>query len=126
MNAPSNRTPNTLRWVARTWSLPAIIFVLGEVIFPHGGSESVLSIEWLTLGLMITAVIGLAVAWLRELAGSILSLVTMLTAIVIFGFTKEPGMLLSAGLVWLGFVILPADLFLYCALNKKASNLTTA
>ena len=120
------RTPKILRWVARIWSLPAIIFVLGEVIFPHGGNEPVPSIEWLTLGLMITAVIGLAIAWRWELAGSILSLVTMLGAILLFGFTKEANMLLSAGLVWLGFVIAPAALFLYCALHRESADLTTA
>ena len=118
-NAPSDKI---LRWIARIWSLPAIIFILGEVIFPHAGDAPVPFTDWLALGLQITAVIGLAIAWRYEIIGGTLSILTMLSSFIVLSIARET-ILWQAGLIWFGFIIAPAALFLFCGLRTQTHGL---
>jgi hypothetical protein len=119
---PRNRG---LRWTARIWSLPAVLFALAEILFPHGGDAYVPPIEWAALGLQFSAVIGLALAWRWEIVGGALSLITMLSSFVLFVIARGffPW---QAGLLWVGFVIAPAALFLVCGLRSRTTHYTAA
>lgn len=115
---------NILRWIARVWSLPAILFFAAEILFPHAGDAPVPTIDWIMLGLQITAVIGLALAWRWDLIGGTLSVLTMLTSMLLFAIFRQD-FPLEAGLIWTGFIVLPAVLFVYCGLQKPAQDKPT-
>jgi hypothetical protein len=124
MNRKHKQINTILRWGVRIWSLPAILFAAAEVIFPHGGDAPVPPIEWVTLGLMFAAVIGLALAWRWEIAGGGFSIVTMLASIVLFFIAR--GMLFwQPLLLWCGFVIAPAALFLFVGLRARSAPSST-
>ena len=50
-------------WAARVWSIPAILFAGGNLLFPesNGGSE-VFWYEWLAVGTMFASVFALLLA----------------------------------------------------------------
>ena len=125
MNISSTPTHNILRWVARIWSLPAIIFILGEVIFPHAGDAAVPFSDWIALGLQITAVIGLAIAWRYEIFGGTLSIITMLSSFVVLSIASET-ILWQPGLLWFAFIIAPASLLLYCGIHTPPNSMRPA
>lgn len=126
VNTSPNRTDTVLRWVARIWSLPAILFVLGQIFVPEAVEAPVLFIDWLALGLQITAVFGLAIAWRWELIGSSLSLLSMVASFVVFAITRSPAMLLQFGWIWVVAVIIPACLFLAYGLRTRPTSMRPA
>ena len=100
----------TMRWIARILSLLPILFVLAEVIFPHGGEGEVRTEEWIAVGLMFSSVIGLAIAWRWEgLGGGITvgSLLAFYAALRVMDgrFPRGP---------WFALVAAPGVLFLVC------------
>ena len=76
------------------------------------------------LGLQITAVLGLALAWRWDLFGGALSLVTMLTSMILFVVFRQ-NLPTQAALIWIGFIVLPAALFLYCGVRLQAADKPT-
>ena len=123
-----NSTPRSdriLRWIARIWSLPAILFLLGEIIFPHGGDEPVPFLEWLALGLLVTAVLGLALAWRWEVLGGSVSIFAITGSFIILSIDRGT-LMWRTGLLWFGFIIAPAALFLACGLRAKGPDLKAA
>ncbi len=124
MNSSNPQMDKVLRWVARAWSLPAIIFVFGEIVFPHTSDATVPFTDWLALGLQITAVFSLAIAWRWEIFGGTLSILTMLSSFVILTIARGD-FLWEAALVWTGFIIAPAALFLYCGMRTRPNELKT-
>ena len=114
-----------LRWIARIWSLPAIIFILGEFIFPHGGDGHVPFVEWLSVGLLVTAVIGLAFAWRWEIFGSTVSLLALLGSFLLLGISRET-IFWEVALLWFGFIAAPAIMFLACGIRARPPDLKPA
>jgi len=118
-----------LLWITRIWTVPPILFALGEVLAPHGGDEGNGAsqtvqeplIAWVTLGFRFLGVGGLALGWWKEGIGGGLAVGSMLVAMVLFGILRgefNPG--LEA--LFLIFVMAPGLLFLWCWLIK--ANLT--
>ena len=116
-NSPS-RTTTILRWIARIWSLPAIIFMAAEILFPHSGDEAVPFLELLSVGLLILAVLGLALAWRWEILGATVTLLTLVSMFALSLFLREV-ILQQIGLIILGFIVAPAALFLFCGIRAR-------
>ena len=99
------------RWIARIWSLGPILFVLGEILFPHSeeGVEVPL-IVWLNLSLIFIAVLGLALAWRWERLGGWMAMIFLAAFMVRFIINVERSF--TSGLIFLAAVGVPAVLFL--------------
>lgn len=113
-----NKMVSALRWVARIWSIPAIFFAVSEILFPsseNGVSEGWFT--WATVILMFLSVVGLVIAWWKELIGGWASIGTLVLFLVFYWVDASeffPGWMLL-----IGFVALPAVLFLiYGYLSK--------
>ena len=102
------------RWVARIWSLVPIIFTLLELLVPHAEEDvAVPWTDWLNLGLIFTAVLGLAIAWRWERLGGWISVVFLAMFTVLFLITVERSFPMV--LIFLAGVGVPAVLFLVSA-----------
>lgn len=98
---------NILRWVARIWSLLALLdaFVL---IFSMG-SDQVLK-DWPLLALWGVAIIGLLIAWQHEAFGATVAIV--LTVLHDLLYLAVKGTWLQGFMIMWAFIIPPAVLFL--------------
>lgn len=99
------------RWIARIWSLGPILFVLGEILFPH--SEEGVEVpwtDWLNLSLIFVAVLGLALAWRWERMGGWIAVIFLAVFLVLFFINVERSF--PSGLIFLAAVGVPAVLFL--------------
>ncbi|MEJ2510743.1 MAG: hypothetical protein P8Y72_04000 [Anaerolineales bacterium] len=110
---------SVLRWVARIWSIPAIFFAVNEILFPsteNGVQEGWFT--WATVILMFLSIVGLLVAWWRDLLGGLASIGLLFLFFVFYWFDAGE---FFPGWIWLvGFVALPAGLFvLYDYLENK-------
>jgi len=102
------------RWVARIWSLVPIIVALLELLVPHTEEGVVVPwTDWLNLGLIFTAVLGLAIAWRWERLGGWISVVSLAVFTVLFLITVEKSFPMV--LIFLVGVGVPAGLFLVSA-----------
>lgn len=61
-------------WFARLWTLPAILFVGAELLFPHSGDAPIAWQDGLLLALILIAVAGLVLAWRWPRTGGMLAL----------------------------------------------------
>jgi hypothetical protein len=108
-----------LRWVARIWSLPAIFFAVSEILFP--ATDNTAQESWFTLAtvvLMFVSVVGLLIAWWKEILGGWLTLTTLALFFVFYWI--DAAEMFPGWVLLLSFVVLPAVLFLlFDYLNKK-------
>lgn len=110
-NSVEKKEYGLLKWGARIWSLPAIIFMVGELLFPH--SEPGIHEKFITyvaLGILFVSVFSLALGWFRELAGGWLSLGSLVLFLLIY-WISEGRFFPSFWLLLLG-IAAPAGLFL--------------
>ena len=106
-----------VRWVARIWSLAPILFFLAEIIFPHSEEGVAIQwVEWVSLGLVATSVVGLALAWRWERLGGWISLGTLSVFLVVFLITNERAF--PAFVILLAGIGVPAVLFLVSAYGQ--------
>ena len=105
------RSAQVIRWIARIWSIPILIFAVLRTFAPDPyATEPVPAEDWFLLGLWGVAILGLLVAWRWELVGGIITIATM--------FFRELAWILLKGdwlvnflIVWVA-VVPPALLFL--------------
>jgi small-conductance mechanosensitive channel len=108
------------RWIARIWSLGPILFVLGEILFPHGDeSVEVPWTAWVNLSLIFIAVLGLALAWRWERLGGWLALGFLAAFLALFFINVERSF--SSGLIFLVAVGVPAVLFLISSYAESST-----
>ena len=75
-------------WAARIWSLPAILFAGAELLFPHPGDAAVPWQDWVLLGLIVLAVLGLIVGWRWALVGGQMAVSGYLLHILLWPFLR--------------------------------------
>lgn len=120
-----NRVLIWVRWIARIWSAPIILYTLLLVV---GYSWS-----WITTGvadpyatgdatfaealpplLMLVGVVGLAISWLRERLGATITLVFQLVTLIVLLIQRpiigSPSRMLLPYLLWL-LITIPGFLF---------------
>ncbi len=100
-----------LRWIARVWSLPAILFIIGELVFPH--SESDVQENWLTwvcVGTLFSSTFSLALAWFKARLGGWLSLGLFALFLVLYAIDAKE--FFPAFWLVLAAIAAPAVLFL--------------
>ena len=100
-----------VRWAARVWSIPAILFAGGNLLFPdsNGGVE-VFWYEWLAVGTMFASVFALLLAWWKERIGGWASLGLLVLSVIIYGIYA--GEFFPAWWILLIGIAVPAGLFL--------------
>jgi hypothetical protein len=126
----------TMRWIARIWSVPLILYALVVLVGtaatwlglgspdPYAVQEQLTTAEYLPPVLLSLSALGLALAWRWELPGSLLSLVFLAAALVSLLFQVPLSCLTWAASTpyWLCLAALvPAVLFLSSALCGSAS-----
>lgn len=120
ITTPSRRAA-ILRRAARVLSLGPIVFALGEIVSPH--SDPDVPVPWQDLvlvGIMLTGVLGLALAWRWERLGAWLTI----AAYVVFlgGFALVRGEFFPILGMWvLSLILIPAVLFLLSASARRTS-----
>ena len=122
-----------LRWIARLWSIPLILYAL-MMFIGYGWSwlttgvadpyavEDVPPLEALSPILLFASVIGLAIAWRWERIGTLISLVFVLATLVVLIIQRPlTGDLSRAMIPYLLTLIItiPGVLFLVCYLNDR-------
>jgi hypothetical protein len=120
----AKRKWKVLRWVARIWSVPAILWSLAEILFPHGGDAYVPWYDWVLLGLMGLAVIGLALAWRWEALGGWIAIAGYLLHVALWPIFR--GSWAMTWLIFLAFVGAPGLLFVLAARGAARPNQTNA
>jgi len=101
-----------VRWIVRIWTLVPVLFMLGEIIFPHAGSAEVAWYEWFSLSLLGLSIISLIAAWRWEAIGGRVALGILIVFGFFFAFTVEryfPAiiiLLLALGFPAIGFILL--------------------
>ena len=109
----SQKLTRVLRWTARVWSIPAILFAGGHLLFPesNGGGE-VFWDEWLALGAMFASVFALLLAWWKEKIGGWASLGLLAIALIIYAIYRQEFFPIQGLVVLLVGIVIPAALFL--------------
>jgi hypothetical protein len=104
---------NVVRWAARVWSIPAIIFVVGHIVAPdaNGGGE-VFWYEWLAVGTMFASVLALVLAWWKEKIGGWASLALLVVSMIVYAVYKQELFPLPGLLILFVGIVVPAILFL--------------
>jgi hypothetical protein len=130
----------TIRWIARIWSIPLIVYALVVLIGtiatwlglgtpdPYAVQEQQTAAEYLTPVLLSLSALGLALAWRWELQGSLLSLAFLAAALVSLLIQVPLGSLTWATSTpyWLCLAaLLPAAFFLSDALRGPAGDKTS-
>lgn len=115
------RSARAARWIARIWS---ILITVGAALLmfspdPVGASEPLAAADWVIVGLVGLAFVGLFIAWRWELVGGIITLVML--------FIREIAWVILKGYWFAGFLFLwiviapPAILFLIAwGLERKS------
>jgi hypothetical protein len=115
--ANTNKTPlsvSIIRWVARGWSILALLVALMIIFTPDPYATSpVPAIEWFILSLWGVAILGLLVAWRWEFLGGVITIGIMVLREIIF-FVAMGYWVPAFLLVWI-LVIPPAILFILAA-----------
>lgn len=107
----SQKLTKVLRWTARVWSIPAILFAGGNLLFPESnGGVEVFWYEWLALGAMFASVFALLLAWWKEKIGGWASLGLLIMSVIIYGIYA--GEFFPAWWILLIGIAAPAILFL--------------
>lgn len=99
------------RWVARAWSIPAILFV-GAHLVPSGNETEVEVhwFTWVTVGVMFLSVFSLALAWWLERIGGWASLGLLGLFFILYAIDR--GEFFPVWWLQLAFVGGPAAMFL--------------
>jgi len=74
-----SRKLKIIRWVARFWTIPVVILALIAVLNPNPGVTGE-EVPWLSSFFLIMyaiAVLGLVIGWRWELAGGLLTIITL-------------------------------------------------
>lgn len=109
---------NTIRWVARIWSLLPVVFALGHLFEDDTNIVSeILFTDYMLLSLLAIYVIGLVIAWKWDLIGGLISAITFLVFIVLFAIFVDANFM--AYVVFLLGAFPPALLFAYYGWSKK-------
>ena len=109
-----------IKWIARVWSLPAILFALAHIVTPDSEQsveESVLT--WIALGVMFLSVAGLALAWWKERIGGWTAISAMVVFFILFWIERGEFFPLQIALLLLLGIAVPAGLFLFSYSYKK-------
>lgn len=77
-----------LHWVARIWSLPAILFIGAHVVSPEPIVAPVPWQDWALLGMIGVAVVGLVVGWRWARTGGLLALLGYLLHVALWPFLR--------------------------------------
>jgi hypothetical protein len=108
-----------ITWLARIWSLGPLFFIATEIFFPHDEpTASVHWTEWIPVILLFSSVAGLAVAWINEELGALITLTTFVAFFASYWLISGE-MFPVSGLLVLFNVVGPAFLFLYVARNLR-------
>ena len=103
-----------IRWVARGWSILALLLALVIIFTPDPYATSpVPAIEWFILSLWGAAILSLLVAWRWEFLGGVITIGIMVLREIIF-FVAMGYWVPAFLLVWV-LVIPPAILFILAA-----------
>ena len=109
---------NTLKWIARIWSLIPIFFALGHIFEDETTiTEEVYFSDYMLLTLLGIYIIGLVISWRWEYIGGLISSITMAVFLVLFWIFVES--IFSATLVFLLGAFPPALFFLYYGWEKR-------
>lgn len=116
---PQRVTPKVilvLRWVARIWSLFLLALLLLIAVLPDPNAVAPVPLsDWVVLGLLVGgALLGLLVAWVRELAGGLIVIAGWLAHTIGFRVARGEWMPASGILVQMLLFLVPAVLFLIC------------
>jgi hypothetical protein len=112
-----------IRWIARIWTIPVVILALLAVLTSEQNTISDPE-HWLSSFFLVMwgiAVLGLVIGWRWELAGGLITIVTLVmrdTLYIIMGGTWVENILF----VWVP-LIPPAVLFLIAWRMEKTSNI---
>ena len=112
-----------IRWIARIWTIPVVILALVAVLTSKQNAISDPE-HWLSSFFLVMwgiAVLGLVIGWRWELAGGLITIVTLVmrdTLYIIMGGTWVENILF----VWVP-LIPPAVLFLIAWRMEKTSNI---
>lgn len=115
------RSAVIVRWIARIWSIPILIFAVARVVAPDPyATEPVPAEDLFLLGLWGVAILGLLVAWRWELVGGIITIATMFFRELVWVLLKGDW-IVNFLIIWAA-VVPPAILFLVAWwLDKKAA-----
>ena len=106
------RQRKTLRWVARVWSVFALLLALGMLVTSglEARNEPLPLLFWILLTLWCAAVLGLLVAWRWELVGGMIALAAMVVRELVY-FSHSGQAFVNFWMVWLP-ILMPAMLFI--------------
>jgi hypothetical protein len=106
------RLINTLRWIARFWTIPILVFACGQLFAPSSrGVAARLPRDDIDMLMMGIVIFGLLLAWRFETLGGIVALVGIAAHYVVYYYIIGPRFPQLA-MVILG---IPAVLFMVCA-----------
>jgi hypothetical protein len=106
------RLIKNLRWVARIWTIPILVFACGQLVAPSArGIAAGLPRDDIDMIMMGIVVLGLLLAWRWETLGGIVALLGIAAHYVVYYFMFGPSFPRLA-MVILG---VPAVLFMVCA-----------
>jgi hypothetical protein len=106
-----NKKQVVLQWLARVLSLPALLFMAGELLFPHAdAAEEENKLLLASVGILFLATFSLAIAWLRERVGGYLAWGSLILFFAVY-WIAEGEFFPVYWLILLG-IGLPAALFL--------------
>ena len=77
--------PVILRWAGRVWSILPIFWAFAEIFYPHVSPEAeITTIEQISLVLLYICVGGLILAWVKERAGVLITLGSLVLFVIVF------------------------------------------
>ena len=105
-----------LRWLARVWSIPAIMFAGAHIISPDNGNGAQVNwYEWLAVGTMFLSVLALIVAWWKEKIGGWAAIILLVLSLIIYTIYAQEIFPWQGLLTLVIGVVVPAILFLVSA-----------
>jgi len=115
-NYRSPKSIRILRWIARIWSLLALV---DGLILAFGGGDNQVLKDWPLLALWGVAIISLLVAWKYELIGGITAIAFVILHDLVYLLVK--GTWLKGFMILWAFIIPPAVIFIIVwLLERKA------
>ena len=102
-----------IKWAARIWSIPAILFAGAHLVFPdtEPGAE-VFWYEWLAVGTLFASVFALLLGWWKPKVGGWASIGLLVLALIIYTFYRGEFFPIEGLIVLIIGVVAPAVLFL--------------
>jgi len=108
----SKRRIGLLRWVARVWSILALLFAVVLLIsILLADTSDLTGFYWVLFGLWFAAVLGVAAGWRWELGGPIVAITALVSREMVYYFLSGR-ILVDFWIVWLP-VLPPAMLFIF-------------